>query len=91
MKLKIDFPESVATDIRRKAREKGMEPQHWVLSFVMQKMLECEHKPRDAEFDELAAYVLEKNAPLMEALARSEHEDAAMAPEELAVKYPNRR
>ncbi len=91
MKLEIDFPESIAVDIVRKAREKGMEPEHWVLSFVMQKLLEAERNPRTAEFDALAAYVLEKNAPLMEALARSEREDAAMAPEELAIKYPNRR
>ena len=75
----------------RKAREKGMEPEHWILSFVMQKMLEAERKPRDAKFDAAAKYVLEKNAVAMEALARSEREDAAMAPEELALKYPNRR
>ena len=28
MKLEIDFPESIAVDIMRKAREKGMEPEH---------------------------------------------------------------
>lgn len=91
MKLEIDFPESVARDIVQKARERGMEPEHWVLSFVMQKMLEAQRSPRDPEFDALVKYVLEKNAPVMEALARSEREDAAMSPEELALKYPKRR
>ena len=91
MKLEIDFPESVAREIRQKARDRKMEPEHWVLSFVLQKMNEAEHSANDVAFDRVAAYVLQKNAPLMEALARSEREDAAMSPEELALKYPNRR
>lgn len=92
MKLEIDFPESIAADIVREARKRGMEPEHWVLSFVMEKMLEAQQPRRSrTEFDAAVAYVLEKNAPAMEALGRSEREDAAMAPEELALKYPNRR
>ncbi|MBW3637209.1 MAG: hypothetical protein KY445_12225 [Armatimonadetes bacterium] len=90
MRLEIDFPESVARDVMQKAREKGMEPEHWVLHYVMRKIFEDEHCRRSAGFDQLAYEILTKRAPLMEALARSEREDAAMAPEELAAKYPNR-
>lgn len=91
MRLEIDFPASVARDVAQKAREKGMEPEHWVLLYVMRKMFEDEHCRRSPDFDRLAHDIFTKRAPLMEALTRSEHEDAAMSPEELALKYPNRR
>lgn len=91
MRIEIDFPDSVAADIARKAREKGMEPQHWVLHYVMRKMSEDEHCRGSASFDQLVQDIVTKRAPLMEALARSEREEAAMSPEELALKYPQRR
>ncbi len=91
MKLEIDFLESIATDIRREANARGMEPEHWVLQFVMEKTAERDNRPRDEQFDELVAQLFKDRAPAFEALARSEREEAAMSPEELTLKYPNRR
>lgn len=56
----------------------------------------CPQEPRatranDADFQAAFRRFFDDFAPAMAALARSEREDAAMAPEELALKTPHRR
>jgi len=50
-----------------------------------------ESRVNDARFQASMEKIFHERAAAFEALARSEREDAAMAPEELALKYPNRR